>query len=114
MENNTTKPVAACGLYCGACGKFKNGKCPGCRTNEKASWCDIRRCCIEHNYTSCADCTDFANPKECKKFNNLIGKIIGVITNSDRSACVRRIQEVGYESFANEMEEKGWHSLKRR
>ncbi len=114
MENQTTKPVAACGLYCGACPKYKSGKCPGCRANEKASWCDIRRCCMEHNYTSCADCTEYANVKECKKFNNFIGRIMGVIFNSDRSACIYRIRETGHEAFALEMDKQGLKSIKKK
>ena len=27
--------VAACGLYCGACKKYRMGKCTGCHENEK-------------------------------------------------------------------------------
>ena len=106
--------VAACGLYCGACRKFKKGKCAGCRGNEKASWCNIRKCCIERNYTSCADCTEFAHLKDCKKFNNFMGKVIGVIVNSDRFACIYRIREIGHESFALEMEDKGLQTIKRK
>lgn len=48
--------VAYCGLYCGACRKWKKGKCPGCYHNEKASWCEIRKCCRENDYATCADC----------------------------------------------------------
>lgn len=108
------KTVAACGLYCGACRKYMNGKCAGCRGNEKASWCGIRTCCIEHGYTSCADCRDFADLKECGKFNNFIGKVMGVLLNSDRFACIYRIREIGYEAFASEMEGKGVQTIKRR
>ena len=114
MENNNMKQVAACGLYCGACGRFKKRKCAGCRENEKASWCGIRKCCIEHNYTSCADCSEFENLKDCKIFNNFMGKVMGVLLNSDRFACIYRIREIGCESFAIEMEEKGLQSIKRR
>lgn len=106
--------VAACGLYCGACRKLKNGKCPGCLKNEKASWCGIRKCCIDNNYQSCADCTTYSNIKDCKKFNNFMGKIIGVILNSNRLGCINRIGEVGYENYAKEMDEKGLQTLKRR
>ena len=51
MTNNSQQ-IAACGLYCGACKKFLNGKCPGCKENEKASWCKIhnsdRAACIRY------------------------------------------------------------------
>ena len=49
--------VARCGLYCGACGSYLKGRCPGCRENVKATWCKVRACCGEHSYASCADCT---------------------------------------------------------
>ncbi len=29
-------------------------KCPGCKNNEKASWCKIRQCCISKGYHTCA------------------------------------------------------------
>ena len=114
MESKKSEFVAACGLYCGACGRYKKGKCTGCRENEKLSWCGIRQCCIEHNYDSCADCQDFENLKDCKKFNNFMGKVMGVIMNSDRFACIYRIREIGHEPFAIEMDEKGLQSIKRR
>jgi hypothetical protein len=30
--------VAHCGLYCGACGAYLKGRCPGCHENVKAGW----------------------------------------------------------------------------
>lgn len=43
MEKKTitasTDHIAACGLYCGACRKYLNDKCPGCRQNDRATWC---------------------------------------------------------------------------
>jgi len=114
MESKRIELVAACGLYCGACGRYKKGKCPGCRDNEKATWCGIRRCCMEKKYNSCADCTEFTDLKKCKKFNNMPGKIIGFITGSDRFAGIYRIREIGNESFAIEMDSNGLQAIKRR
>jgi hypothetical protein len=88
--------------------------CPGCRANEKAAWCGIRSCNIERGYTTCAKCAEFADPRECRKFNNFVGKVMGVLFNSDRAACVARIREVGAEAFATEMDAKGLQSLPRR
>lgn len=62
MENHN---VAYCGLYCGACKSQLKGKCPGCYGNEKATWCEIRKCCNEHGYATCADC-QLMPLKECK------------------------------------------------
>ncbi|HLP71330.1 MAG TPA: DUF3795 domain-containing protein [Bacteroidales bacterium] len=105
--------IAYCGLYCSSCGSYLKGKCPGCRENMKASWCRIRECCIENNYKSCADC-DKDELADCKKYNNFFSKVIGLILNSDRSACIRRIKEIGYDAFAMEMAENRWQTIKRK
>ena len=94
--------IAYCGLYCGACRSYLKGKCPGCRENEKATWCDIRKCCMENSYASCADCASI-EPMKFKKYNTFISKVIGLLFNSDRNACLNRIREAGYDGFAGEM-----------
>ncbi|MCL2334760.1 MAG: DUF3795 domain-containing protein [Endomicrobia bacterium] len=105
--------VAACGLYCGACGSYLKGKCKGCKENVKAAWCKIRACCIDSNYKSCADCNK-TPLQECKKFNNMIGKIVGFILNSDRAACINRIKEAGYDQYVKEMAESERQSIRKR
>ena len=116
MENLTYQPsadyVAACGLYCGACRKFVKKQCPGCKSNTKAAWCKIRSCNIEQNYKSCAHCT-ISSIEECKMFNNFIGKVFAVLFRSDRAACIRRIQAIGYDAFAEEMHSKKQQTIKR-
>ena len=105
--------VAYCGLYCGACGAFRKGRCPGCHNNEKASWCKIRTCNKAHGYSSCADCVEFPDPTQCKKFNNLISKIFSVVLRSNRPACISQIKMKGLTWHAQEMHRNGWQSLKR-
>jgi hypothetical protein len=105
--------IAYCGLYCGSCGAFLKEKCKGCSANEKATWCSIRNCCIEHNSKSCADCTQFSNVKQCKKFNNFIGRAFGFIFRSNRPACITFIKEKGYQSFADYMAENKLSTIKR-
>ena len=56
---SNTELVAYCGLYCGACGAYLKEKCPGCHQNEKATWCEVRYCCVEHKYSTCAECSVF-------------------------------------------------------
>lgn len=104
--------VACCGLYCGACGSYLKGKCKGCRENVKATWCKTRACCMENNYLSCANCQKM-DYMDCKKFNNFISKLYGVILRSDRPACIRRIKEIGYEQYASEMAASQRQSVKR-
>ena len=98
--------IAACGLFCGSCRKFAKGSCPGCHSNEKAAWCDVRRCCIEHGWQSCADCTRLPLA-DCRKFNSFIGRLFQVVFRSDRRGCIGRIREVGCEVFASEMRLSG-------
>jgi Protein of unknown function (DUF3795) len=106
--------VANCGLYCGACRAYLKGRCPGCHENAKATWCKIRPCCAEHAYATCADCKEFPNPNNCRTFNNLFSKVIGVVLNSDRQACVLKIRELGVEGFAAFMASKKRQTLPRR
>jgi hypothetical protein len=112
IENNV-QLIAKCGLYCGSCGKYTRGKCPGCAENSKATWCKIRSCNLENNYNSCADCTELASPMDCKKYNNLISKVIGFVLKSDRAACIQMIKEKGYENFAAYMSSNGLQTIKR-
>jgi len=106
--------IAYCGLYCGGCKAYTHGKCPGCHENKKASWCKIRKCCIENGNASCADCKIHTTPEECKKFNNMISKIFSFIFGSDRPACIAMIKEKGYESYAEEMARRKTQAIKRR
>jgi hypothetical protein len=108
-----TKLIAYCGLYCGSCKSYLKEKCQGCSENSKASWCKVRSCNIEHGYKSCADCTEFSDPKECKKFNNFISKIIGMILRSDRAACIAKIKASGYDDFAQFMTENKIQTIRR-
>jgi len=120
MKSSNLKPIVAdknliayCGLYCGACRSYLKGSCPGCKENVKASWCKIRQCCQEENLASCADCTS-VKLEECKKYNTFISKVIGVILNSDRAACIHRIGEIGYDGFSMEMAENKRQTIRRK
>ena len=105
--------VAKCGLYCGACRSYRSGKCPGCRNNAKATWCKVRTCCAEHDYSSCAQCKEYADPKDCKNFNNFIAKIFAVVFRSDRGACIEQIKRVGIAGHAQAMAESKSQTIKR-
>lgn len=116
MERNVesnVELVSFCGLYCGACNKYKNGKCPACHQNEKASWCSVRNCCLQNAYNSCADCKEFLNPMDCGKYNNFMSKLFGLIFKSDRNAGINLIREKGIENFALFMHQKQWQSIKK-
>ena len=105
--NPRTDLISACGLYCGACHKFKKGDCLGCREIEKAAWCKIRPCTEEKGYTTCAECQTFENVNDCKKFNTLFAKFFALVFKSDRKASLERISKIGPAAYAQEMETNG-------
>jgi hypothetical protein len=106
--------IAACGLYCGACRSYRKGRCPGCRENAKATWCAVRSCCTENNWASCAECTNYVLPNDCRKFNNVISKVMALAFNSNRQACILKIRELGRADFAAHMADRGTETLPRR
>ena len=107
------KFIAYCGLYCGACKRYLQEKCSACHDNVKATWCQVRACCIEHGYASCADCTLVVNLKDCKKFNNIFSKLFSLLFRSDRFACIGAIKVMGCDSYARDMAEKKIMTIKR-
>lgn len=115
METKTSHPdlIAYCGLYCGACKAYVSSRCPGCRKNGRAKWCKLRSCAIQAGYATCADCVQHTDPRRCAKYHNWISRVFGFVFRSNRAACIDRIREVGRESFAREMSERGRHSLPR-
>lgn len=106
--------VSYCGIYCATCSKYKKGKCPGCAKNGKATWCKIRHCCIEKNISSCAECNEFSDVKDCKKFDNFVSKMFEFVFKSDRKAGIRMIKENGYEEFAKYMAENNLVAVKKK
>ena len=123
MTNNSQQ-IAACGLYCGACKKFLNGKCAGCQPSEGDApdlghplpkgfqRCKIRKCCQEKGFHTCAECDK--DVKECKTHNNFVGKFFAFLFNSDRAACIRYIREHGEEAFATKMAKEKRMTMKRK
>jgi hypothetical protein len=105
--------VARCGLYCGACSSYLKGKCKGCAENAKATWCAVRSCCAGRQIATCAECTDFSDARSCKKFNNFISRVFGLVMRSDRAACIDQIKGLGLEGHAAAMAELGSQTIKR-
>ncbi len=59
--------LAYCGVYCGAYERYIDDDCKGCRQTDNTTWCKVKACCIEHNYSTCADCTITDNIASCSK-----------------------------------------------
>ena len=109
--------IAYCGLYCGACPSFVSGKCDGCRSNAansaiKYRKCPVKPCCAGNGFFTCADCTEFASVKECKKYNPLLLRIAARLEGSDRSKALDMIKEKGRSEFLTFMKSKNWVAFK--
>jgi len=109
--------IAYCGLYCGACPSFTSGKCDGCRGDSEKSavvykQCQVKPCCTENGFFTCADCTIYASVKNCKKYNPLLLKIASWIESSDRSKAIEMIKTKGRAEFAAYMDNKKWVCFK--
>jgi len=109
--------IAYCGIYCKYCQAFTSGKCEGCRSNSAKSAvlykkCQVKPCCIENGFFTCADCTKYASTKDCKKYNPLLLKIASRIEGSNRSKAIEMIKTKGQAEFLAFMEDKKWVCFK--
>lgn len=102
-EDSKEFVLAYCGLVCSECGMYLKQKCRGCHSDKPMSLnCKVKPCAQEKSYTSCAECADFANLKECKKLHNWISRIFGFIFRTDRIGNLNRIREIGLGRFKEE------------
>ena len=109
--------IAHCGLYCKACLSFTSGKCDGCRGNSAKSaviykQCQVKPCCVENGFFTCADCTIYASTKDCKKYNPLLLKVASWIESTSRSKAIEMIKEKGRAEFLAYMTDKNWVIIK--
>ena len=53
--------IAYCGVDCGACPDYKDGKCPSCRLSEwnEDDICMPVKCCSDRGIECCAYCVSF-------------------------------------------------------
>ncbi|MBN2407835.1 MAG: DUF3795 domain-containing protein [Elusimicrobia bacterium] len=58
--------IGCCGAYCATCKVGRTGQCKGCKSGyadgsrdiSKAR-CKIKVCCIDKEYSSCAECSEY-------------------------------------------------------
>jgi hypothetical protein len=105
--------VAKCGLYCGACKAYLKERCPGCAGATSRGWCPVRACCLERGYASCADCAEFPDPRQCRKFYSAMARLFSFVFRSDRPACIAAIKAAGYDGYAADMAKARRQSIKR-
>ena len=95
--------LAYCGLVCSECGMYLKQKCQGCHSDKPMSLkCKVKPCAQEKSYTTCAECTDFENLKDCKKLNNFISKIFGFIFCTNLIGNLNRIRQITLDKFKGE------------
>jgi hypothetical protein len=92
--------VSFCGQYCGACAKYRDKRCPGCRKNYQASWCHVRTCAKNNQYASCADCRSHQHAAQCRTFNHPLLRLPSRLAQWDRAACIAQIKAQGYAAYA--------------
>jgi hypothetical protein len=105
--------IGCCGLYCAACSAYRRKKCPGCKANDSATWCGVRKCCGDRALISCATCNAFEDFHDCGKLNNLISKVIGFVSSSSRVRSVKKLKELGPEEYARFMSAQGLKCIKK-
>ena len=102
--------VAACGLFCTNCRAFKKGKCPGCQIAPRFRSCGIRACCVEKGILTCAECAEFASPRdyrECKTVNNLVAKVFAFLFKTDRPGALAVLRDEGRDAYLSQKRESG-------
>lgn len=88
------------------------GKCPGCLAGGGNPGCPMKTCTGEKDYLTCAECDRLpCSAEEEEKGGDLMSApaILGMITRRYAGwnlANLKRIQEVGYRKFIDEMQEK--------
>lgn len=127
-SENHTHPgknlVAACGLYCGACGiylatqenntekllqyaivlnqSFNETLCDGCRAERKSAhcskMCSFIKCTFEKGIGFCGTCQEFPC-KELKDFQSKMPHRIEILESQNR------LREIGWEQWLIEMKE---------
>lgn len=106
--------VSYCGLYCGACKSYLKGRCSGCLEQGKYKKCQMRPCCLENQYRSCAECKEYPDPMDCNKYTNSLWNFFEFVFRTKRSKCIDFIKQKGYEEFARLMSSQKKVTLKRK
>jgi hypothetical protein len=92
--------LAYCGLVCSNCGAMRHGNCQGCHSPKPMhSRCLVKKCAMAKDISCCAECKEFPELRDCRKLNNFVSKIFGVIFRSNRIGNLETIRDVGTTVF---------------
>ncbi len=100
--------VACCGLDCGLCPVYYTkgpSRCPGCCGSDfinKHPSCSIITCCVKnHNFETCAECSEFP----CSKINKW-DKFDSFISHKVSLSNLELIKETGIEQFLTQQKRR--------
>ncbi len=100
--------VACCGLDCGLCPVYYTkgpSRCPGCGGPDfinKHPSCSIITCCVKnHNFETCAECSEFP----CSKINKW-DKFDSFISHKASLSNLELIKEIGIEQFLTQQKRR--------
>ena len=100
--------VACCGLDCGLCPVYYTkgpSRCPGCCGSDfinKHPSCSIITCCVKnHNFETCAECSEFP----CSKINKW-DKFDSFISHKVSLSNLELIKEIGIEQFLTQQKRR--------
>ena len=104
MSNNRQEVIIAyCGLACSNCGMYIRKKCLDCHSNKPMNQnCKIKKCAISKKFTTCAECKDFQDLRDCKKLYNFVSRFFGFIFHTNCIGNLNRIREIGLNKFKEE------------
>lgn len=93
---------ALCGLNCALCVMRLGGHCPGCGGGPGNQSCAIARCSLEHEKVPfCWECPEYP----CSRYNGF-DVYDSFVPHRNREQDVARAQELGLESYLQELEKK--------
>ncbi len=109
--------ISYCGFYCGACPKYLSGQCRGCRGDSSECSvgyrkCQVKPCCVEHHYFTCADCKEYETTRNCRKYNPLSVRLGEFISSTSRQKAIEMIKEKGTAAFVSYMSDRSWVTIK--
>lgn len=93
--------IAPCGLYCGECSAFQDGRCGGCISRKGlclkyTKICKIYSCCVgKRGLRVCGECEEFP----CGKFAAFFD---GPVWYNEVTGNLRLIEKNGIEKFLDE------------
>lgn len=97
----TVVELGCCGAYCRTCKVFAAKACKGCKIGYEngerditKAKCSIKRCCMEKQLFSCADCPEYDECPTIQEFHNHQGYKYGKYKQA-----IEYIRANGYEKF---------------